>query len=127
MVIGKDKDVIHVDQEPSFIDFVFEDVVHHVLEGGWQVAKAKEHDCGFEKFFIYFEGCFPFISFFDPDIIVSPSKIKLCVVFGTFELVEEVTNTLEWVCILNCPIIQSLVVLAWSNFPRVFLGNKEEG
>ena len=105
MIIGKDEDVIHIDQEPSFIDFVFEDVVHHVLEGRWQVAKAKEHDCGFKKSFIHFEDCFPFVSFFDPDIIVSSSKIKFCVVFGIFELVEEVANTWERVCILDCSII----------------------
>ena len=127
MVIGKDEDVIHVDQEPSFIDFIFEDVVHHVLEGRWRVAKAEEYDCGFEKSFIHFEGCFPFVSFFDPDIIVPPSKVKLCVVLGTFELVEEVTNTWEWVCILDCPIVQSLVVLTWSKLSRVFFENEEKG
>jgi len=127
VVIGKDEDLIHIDQEPSFIDFVLADVVHHVLGGRWQVAKAKKHDYGFKKPFIRFEGCFPFISFFHPDIIVSPSKVELCVVLGTFELVKEVANSWEQVCIFDCPIIQSSVILAWSEFPRVFLGNEEKG
>ena len=43
-----DKEVVHVDDEPSFGDHVSEGVVHELLESSGRVGESKEHDCGFE-------------------------------------------------------------------------------
>ena len=47
--IGVDAKVIHVDFQPAFGNHISKDMVHESLECGWSVAKAKEHDCGFEE------------------------------------------------------------------------------
>ena len=47
-VRGIDKEVVHVDDEPSFGDHVLEGVVHELLESSGRVGESKEHDCGFE-------------------------------------------------------------------------------
>ena len=39
-----DEHVVHVDNQPSFVDEVLEGVVHVRLEGGGRVAKSKKHD-----------------------------------------------------------------------------------
>ena len=38
------QDIVHIDHHVSFVNEVFEDVVHHGLEGGRTVGEAKEHD-----------------------------------------------------------------------------------
>ena len=47
-VFREDEDVVYVDNDPSFMGFHNEDFIHHVLEGGWRIAKAKEHDQWFK-------------------------------------------------------------------------------
>jgi hypothetical protein len=46
--LGKDKDIIHIDHEPSFIYLLLEGAVHVCLECSGGVAEAEEHDIGFE-------------------------------------------------------------------------------
>ena len=41
---GKHKDIIHVNDQPSFRDHVSESGVHKGLEGWWGVTLSKEHD-----------------------------------------------------------------------------------
>src|ERR1700722_18175685 len=75
--IGGDQEVVHIDMEPSFVEFLSEDLVHHRLECGRRVTKAKEHDKGFETTAICDEGRFPLIALFDPNIVISPANIEL--------------------------------------------------
>ena len=35
VILGGDKDVIHVDYQPSFCNFFGKDHIHHGLEGCW--------------------------------------------------------------------------------------------
>jgi len=60
--LGEDKDVVHVDDDPSFTGFKYEEVIHHRLKGGRRVAESEEHYSGFEESFVGFEGRFPLIS-----------------------------------------------------------------
>jgi hypothetical protein len=46
------------------------------LECGRRVAESEEHDCGFVEPERCFEGGFPFVSFLDPDVVVSPSDVE---------------------------------------------------
>jgi len=77
VIIGMDQDVIHIDRYPSFSYFFFEDVVYHGLEYCGGVGESEEHYFWFEQSLVGGEGCLPFIPFFDPDIVISPSYIKL--------------------------------------------------
>ena len=54
-----------------------EDCVHYHLEHCRGVGKSKEHDSWFKQPFRSEEGCLPFISWFDPDVVVSPVNINL--------------------------------------------------
>ena len=49
--------------------------VHHPLEGWRSVAKSKEHDGGFVQTSVGDECGFPFISFFDPNVVESPLDV----------------------------------------------------
>ena len=57
-------------------------VIHHGLEGGWTVGKAKEHDQGFEEAPIHLEGGFPLVFLLDSYVVVSPEYIQFCKVSG---------------------------------------------
>ena len=78
------KEVIHVDDKPSFSDHVSEGVVHELLECHRRVAKTKEHDSGFEESFVGDEGCLSLMAVFDPDIVVPPSDIEFSEVASIF-------------------------------------------
>ena len=45
---GIDEEVIHIDDKPSFSDYIVEGVIHELLEGGGGVSETKEHNCGFK-------------------------------------------------------------------------------
>ena len=48
VIFGSNEDVIHVDYQPSFCNFLSEDCIHHGLEGCWGVCQSEEHNSGFE-------------------------------------------------------------------------------
>ena len=74
---GVDKEVIHIDDKPSFSNHVAEGVVHKMLESGGGVGKSKEHHGGFEESLMGDEGRFPLVTVLDPYIVVPPSYVKL--------------------------------------------------
>jgi hypothetical protein len=53
-----------------------EDRVHHGLEGCQGVGEPEEHDGWFEQAFVGDKCCFPFVSFFDPDVVVAPTDVE---------------------------------------------------
>src|SRR6266481_5611594 len=64
-----DEDVVHVENSFIVIDKGAEDVVHHCLEGGWQVAQSNEHDERLKESSVCGEGHLPLIPFFQLDIV----------------------------------------------------------
>src|SRR6266446_2771938 len=73
---GVNEDVIHVADGLIVIDEGAEDVIHHCLEGGGQVAQSKEHDEGFKQSTVHGEGCLPLIPFLQSDIVETPAEVQ---------------------------------------------------
>ena len=125
IIVRVDKEVVHVDDEPSFCNHIPEGVGHELLEGGERIGHAEEHDGGFIKSSVGDEGGFPLVAFLDSDIVISPSYIKLVEDLGVFKFVNEVRNQGEGVCISNSMAIEILVVLARSEASILFLNEEE--
>ena len=79
-----DKEVVHVDDEPSLGNHVSEGVIHKLLECDGGIKKAKEHDGGLEESFMGNEGCLPLVTIFDADIVVLLTNIKFGEVASVF-------------------------------------------
>ena len=47
VVVRIDKEVVHVNDEPSFCDHIPEGIRHKSLKGGGRIGHAEEHDGGF--------------------------------------------------------------------------------
>jgi hypothetical protein len=77
IICGSNDNIIHVNLDPSFLDFVLEYFIHHCLEGGWRVMQAKEHYCRLKQSFTSFECSFPLVTFFESDVVISPMNIEL--------------------------------------------------
>ena len=90
-ITAPDEDVVEVNNDMSPSYKVSEDVVHHSLEGGGQVAQSKEHDNGFKKFPVRSEGCLPLITICNVDV-VSPPHIQLGEVPGLLQPVDQLLN-----------------------------------
>src|SRR5260221_2289471 len=73
---GVDEDVIQVANSFIAIDKGVEDVVHHHLDGGQQVAQSKEHDEWLEESLVHGEGCLPLIPFLQLDIFETPTEVQ---------------------------------------------------
>jgi hypothetical protein len=84
-----DEYVVHVDRYPSFSELCCKYSVHHGLEGGRRVGKAKEHDLGFEETLVGYECCFPFISFLDSDVVIPPSYVELGKEGGSLNVIDQ--------------------------------------
>jgi len=87
---GEDKEIIHIDDEPSFSDHISEGVVHESLEGGGRVGEVKEHDGRLKETFMGDEGGLPLVSVFDADVVVAPLNIELGEDFGISEFIDKV-------------------------------------
>jgi hypothetical protein len=72
---GKDKNIVHVDHKPSFINLLLECVVHVCLECSRGVAETKEHDIGFKQSKFHSECCLPLIIQVNLNVIISGSNI----------------------------------------------------
>jgi len=96
------------------------------LEGSGGVGQSEEHDPWFEQSCRGFEGGFPFVAFFDSDIVVSPPYIELGEERSTLELFQDCFDQGERVVIADRLFIQLPVILDGSQFP-ILLFNEEEG
>ena len=120
---GEYQDIVHVDDELSFCDHISKGRVHESLEGQWQVTLSKEHDQRFINTVRCDECSFPFVSFFDSDVVIPPPNVH----FGDFfQFVDEGRNERERIGILDSMFIEVLVVLARAKSSFLLL-NKEEG
>ena len=90
---GEDHDVINVDNYGIF--HVSKNLIHHSLEHGQGVAESEEHDSGFVGSSVADECGFPFVTFLDPNIVVSPLKVYLREVLQSLELVNELQDERE--------------------------------
>ena len=102
---------VTVYDKPSFGDHVSEGVIHEMLECGWRVGEAEEHDGGFNEAFMGDKGGFPLVAIFDVDIVIAPTDVKFGKQFGIFELINEVRDKGERVSISNSVFIQISVIL----------------
>ena len=109
-----DSDVIHIDWQPSLHNFHLKYGVHHHLECGWGVGETKEHDSGLKEPLLGEESCFLLISFFDANVVISPSYIKLGEQGTSLEAINYLRNEGWHVAILLCPFVKGSVVLHWS-------------
>ena len=69
---------------------------------------------------------FPFITFLDSDIIVSPLEIHFGEHLSPFELIDKLENERKGVVIFNHVLVQIVIVLYHTLFPILF-GYEEHG
>src|SRR6266545_1374533 len=102
------------------------DVVHHCLKCSRGVRKTKEHYEGFKRSFTTTKCCFPFVSFFDMDIVITPMNIHLDITIVFTKIVDQFVNTREWISIVYSLGVKIMIVLYRMKI-SIFLWNKEEG
>jgi hypothetical protein len=68
--------VIHVYRKPALDHLLVEYCVHHHLECGRGVDKAKEHHNGFEEAFWYKKGSLPFVPWLNLNVIIPLTDVE---------------------------------------------------
>src|ERR1700722_13526419 len=113
--------------KPTFIEFFSEYLVHHCLERSGRITEAEEHDKGFKTPAIRDEGRFPFVTFLDPDIVISPANVELRENLRVFDLIYEFRDQGEGVTILHGQGVELPVILDRSKVTRLLLDEEEGG
>ena len=103
-----------------------EDGVHKGLEGRGSVTKTKGHDEWLEEAERALEGCFPFVTFADTDVIVTPADVELCEVTRSLELIDEFGNKRKGSGILDGDIVNGAIVLDGPKGATAAFGDEEE-
>ena len=124
---GVNKEIVHVDDEPSFCNHVTKGVIHEVLESGGGIGETKEHYGWFEESFMCDKGSFPLMPVFDLDIIVSPLNVKLGEDFHPLEFIDKVRNEGERVCVMDSVFVNIVIVLTGSKATIFLLDEEERG
>ena len=75
-VVAEDEDVVQIYNNKD-IGHVADDVVHEMLKGGWGVGHTKGHYEVFDQPVSRTKGCFPFVSWGYPNVVVARSDIYL--------------------------------------------------
>ena len=122
----KYKDVIHVNDEPSFGNYISEGGVHEGLEGWQRITLAKEHNQQLIEAIRGDEHSLPLISFLDVDVVIPPSYVHFGEVFGSIQSIDEGRDEGERIHIPDSMFIEIPIVLARVK-PSVLLLNEEGG
>ena len=88
VIVGVDKEVIHINDEPSFCNHVPKRIEHEPLKGRGGIGHSEEHDSGFIESAVGDEGGLPLVPFLDSNIVVPPSYVKLGEDLCIFEFVD---------------------------------------
>jgi len=105
VIVGCDQHVVHVNDEPSFLEFLLKYHIHHHLEGGWRVSQAEKHDCRLEETFIGDESCLPFVTSLDTDIVIAPLSVKFSEQCSGSSFIDKLRNKWEGVSISDGPLV----------------------
>ena len=120
-----DYNVVHIDQSFAFVNQIHKFIVYYSLKGRRGVGEAEEHDSGLEKPIACLEGCLPFVTFFDMDIVISPLDTKLGEPFLPEDAVDELGYQWKGIAVGHSPFIEIPVILYWPQF-SIFLFDEEE-
>src|SRR6266404_8738840 len=128
---GGNEDVVHINDdtgplcEKAELDLL-EYLVHHGLKGTRGVGQTEEHNPWFKKAIFGFKRRFLFVPCFDPDVIVTPSHVKLGEDICILYLTDKVLDEWKGVSVPDRVFVQLPVILYQLEF-TVFLLYKEEG
>ena len=120
-----DKEVVHVDNEPSFCNHIVKGVIHELLKGGRGIGKTKEHYGWFKESFMGNESGLPLVPVFDTDVVISPTDIELGENLCPLEFINKVRDEWERVCIADHVFINIVILLTGAK-TAILLFNKEE-
>ncbi|KIJ06958.1 hypothetical protein PAXINDRAFT_91198, partial [Paxillus involutus ATCC 200175] len=93
---------------------VLEDMIHQCLECRRGVAKSKEHDIRFEESMGRDKRRFPTITWFDLNVVVSPSDIEFRKDLRSFEFINEIGDEGKGIRVFDSVGVQVSIILAWT-------------
>jgi hypothetical protein len=123
--LGKDQNVIQVDDNNAFGNEFPKDIIHHGLERSRAIGQAEKHHKWFEEASIGSEGCLELVSFLYSDIVEAPPNIHFGKVSGASKLGDQFRDEGKWIFVLDCDRIECPVVLDESESSILFFEKEE--
>ena len=89
-VATSNRNIVKVNSPLSCSNEINKDCIHQDLEGSWRVCQIKKHNTRFNKFSVGNKCSFPFVIFFNPDIVIAPAYIKFSKSLSTLKLIADI-------------------------------------
>ena len=87
LIWREDENIVHINDDDTFINHIRKDVIHHGLKGGWGIAHPKEHYGGFEKPPVCFKCCLPLVTILNSYVIIPLMDIEFGELMSSLQLV----------------------------------------
>src|SRR6266545_3950753 len=120
------KKIVHIDFQPVLNKLLRKDVIHHCLKCFRRICNTKEHHKRFKRSFTTSKCHFPFVSFLDTDIVITPTNIHLNITIVFRKIIDQFINARKWISIAYCLGVKIMIVL-YGVKVSIFFWNKEEG
>ena len=101
--------------------FFYQDFVDVALEAGRGIKKTEKYDLVLEIAVLYLEGCFSLITFTNFHLIICVCQVQLNKTLGTTQAIKRLANQRQRVAILDCQVIESLIIYAQAEATVFFL------
>jgi hypothetical protein len=101
--------------------------VHHHLEGGRGVGEAEKHYSGLKEAFHGKKSGLPFVSWFNPDVVIPLADIELGKEGTATEAVNSLWDQRGDITVLFHPFINGSIVLDWVELPILLFDEEEIG
>lgn len=124
--LGEDENVVQIDHHLALTNEISEQIIQHSLKCGWRIGKPKEHNQGLKQSSVGPKCGFPLISFLDPDVVVTPTDVKLGEVLRSSEFIHKFLDQRKRVVILDCHTIQLAIVLNRSQCTILLFDEEEQ-
>jgi hypothetical protein len=85
-------------------------VIDEILEGCWGIGENKWHNQGLEKAISSPEGGLLFLPFYHLNKVIGPMNVQFHKPLCPRQVYEGILHEGKWVAVLDCPLINSLVV-----------------
>ena len=107
---GVYQDIININHA-ELVKELSQGVIYEPLGYGWGVGEAKRHDKKLKQPITAVEGCFPFITFLDVDLVEISVEVDFgIIILGTADLVKGLFYARQRMPVFHGDVIESAVI-----------------
>jgi hypothetical protein len=107
--VGVNEGIIEI-CSAKLVEIGSENIIDEIFEGCQGIGETKWHNQELEKAISGLEGCLPFLPFCHSNEVIGPTDVQFHKPLCPRQVHEGVLHEGKWIAVLDCPLVNSLVV-----------------